>query len=714
MAATARSLLDRLIQHAVGPKRTSPAATSASTIIRHLDSGDLRKAIATLSSSASPFPDNVYASLLHLCSSRRSLVDVRRVESHLVAFSPSSSPSIFLLNRTIVTYARCGSPADARELFDEMPTRDGGTWNAMISAYALSDCPNEAVSLFSRMNSAGIRPKDVTLASVLGCCADLLASFLARQIHCLILKYGYLPNVILDTSVVDVYGKCLEMNDARKMFDLILHPNEISWNVIVRRYLEAGSAGEAMLMFFQMIREGVKPLSFTVSNTLKACSKVLALKEGNQIHAYLLKTGFEGDNVVGCSLMDVYAKCGVVDDARQLFDQLPCKDVVSWTSMISGYVACGRVDEAEKIFEEMPERNVISWNALLAGYIRFFCWDKASDFFCRMWRETGKLDLVSLGLQLNACAGISDLDRGKQIHGFAYRHNWESDKFFRNQLVDMYAKCGNLRNAEISFSIMADQRDTVSWNSLISGYIRYGRSEETLVALSEMQRETIPNEFTFTTILAACANIFMLDVGKQIHAFMVRNGFQLNAIVRGALVDMYSKCRLIEYAIKIFEEESTRDLILWNTIILGCAYNGRGEQSLDLFEEMKKEVAADNVTFIGVLLACVSQGYVDLGRRYFDSMSNEYGIIPRIEHYECMIELLGKYGWMVELEDFIQRLPFEPTIPMWIRIFDCCREHGNIRLGERAAKFINESNPLTPVQFEIIPRAGHHMPCSSG
>ncbi|XP_038977240.1 pentatricopeptide repeat-containing protein At3g26540-like [Phoenix dactylifera] len=218
-----------------------------------------------------------------------------------------------------------------------------------------------------------------------------------------------------------------------------------------------------------------------------------------------------------------------------------------------------------------------------------------------------------------------------------------------------------------------------------------------------MQWETCADEFTFSTILAACANIFMLEHGKEIHGYMIRNGFEMDVIIRGALVDMYSKCRLIEYGIKVFEMESSRDIVLWNSMILGCAYNGRGEYGLELFEAMRKDgIRADNVTLIGILLACISEGYVNLGRRYFDSMTEEYGIIPRVEHYECMIELLGKHGFMVELEDFVEHMPFEPTIPMWTRIFDCCREHGNRKLGERAARCISESNPLNPVQFEVL------------
>ncbi|KAG1331180.1 pentatricopeptide repeat-containing protein [Cocos nucifera] len=703
MAASAASVLNRLIQNATRPRKPFKPTNKSPTasILPHLDSGDLRHAVAALATAASPFPSSVYARLLQLCSSRRALVEARRVESHLVAFSPS--PSTFLLNRAIETLANCGSLSDARELFDEMPQRDGGSWNAIIAACFRADQPEEALSLFSRMNRSGIRPKDVTLASVLGCCADLLTLFLAKQIHGLILKLGFCLNVILGTSLVDVYGKCWVIDDARRMFDSIPNPNAVSWNVIVRRYLELGRGKEAVIMFFRMIKFSIKPLSFTISNALMACSDISSLKEGRQVHGMVVKIGFEGDNVVGNSLMEMYAKCDVLEDARRLFDQSNSKDVVSWTSMVSGYATCGRIDEAEALFEDMPERNVVSWNAMLAGYVRSFHWDKAMDFFNRMRRENEETNYVTLGLVLNACAGLLDPDRGKQIHGFAYRHGFCSNLFFSNALLHMYAKNGCLRSAEIWFLNMACQRDRISWNCLISGYACHGRSEEAMGAFSEMQWETAPNEFTFGTILAACANIFMLEHGKQIHGYMIRNGFEMDVIIRGALVDMYSKCRLIEYGIKVFEMDGSRDIVLWNSMVLGCAYNGRGEYSLELFEAMRKDgIRADNVTFIGVLLACISEGYVNLGRRYFDLMTEEYGVIPRVEHYECMIELLGKHGFMVELEDFIEHMPFEPTIPMWTRIFDCCREHANRKLGERAARCINESNPLNPVQFEVL------------
>ncbi|KAI0507894.1 hypothetical protein KFK09_014022 [Dendrobium nobile] len=705
MVVTASSIRERLIRHALRPRnptKTLPRRPKdpppSSSILHHIAAGDLRASITVLRATPSPFPASVYSRLLHLCASCRALVAARCVESHIISSSFPSPPSTFLLNRAIETYALCGSISDARELFDEMPHRTGGTWNAMISAYASAGCPSDAIALFVRMNVSGIRPKDVTFASVLRSCSSLLALTLARQVHGLILKFGFCVNVILGTSLVDVYGKCQIMDEAHKQFDEIPDPNPVSWNVIVRRYLDFGQGEKALCMFLRMIHVGVIPLNFTVSSALVACSDSSWLSVGCQIHGIVVKNGYETDYIVENSIMELYAKCGCIEDARWIFNCSVSRDVVSWTSMVSGYASCGRLNEAEKLFYEMPERNVVSWNALLAGYVQSFNWEKAFEFFHEMQRETTEIDFITLGLMLNSCAGLLDSEKGKQIHGFAYRHLLFPDIFFSNALLDMYTKCGNLKSADLWFLQIGSRRDKVSWNSLLAGYARHGRSEEAFDIFNEMLKETTPNEFTFSMMLAASANIFMLEHGKQIHACLIRNGFNIDVIIRGALVDMYCKCRLLDYAVRVFEKESSRDVVLWNSAILGFAYNGRGAYSIELFEAMQRDrIRPDNITFIGLLLACISEGSVSLGCKYFYMMSDEYGVIPRVEHYECMIELLGKHGSMVELEELIRRMPFEPTIPMWSRIYDSCSKHVYRRLREVNGKLI--SNPESSPQL---------------
>ncbi|PKA57135.1 Pentatricopeptide repeat-containing protein [Apostasia shenzhenica] len=699
MAVTASSLVQRLIQHAVRPRNPTkarcgrpPDASPHSAILQHLAAGDIRAAIDVLSRSPSRFPPYVYSGLLQLCASRRALVAVRRIESHIISSCDPSTPSTFLLNRTIETYGRCGGIADALELFDEMPRRNGGTWNAVISACSGAGCAADAVFLFARMHCSGIRPNAVTFASVLGSCANLLALMLAKQVHGLILKFGFCVNVILGTSLVDVYGKCWIMDEAQKMFDEISNPNPVSWNVIVRRYLDLNMREEALVMFSKMIRVGVRPMSFTVSSALIACSDVSRLKAGCQIHGVVVKCGYGRDSIIESSLVEMYVKCGFLEYAQCVFNYSVSRDVVSWTSMLSGYVSCGRIYEAEFLFYEMPERNVVSWNSLLSGYVQSNCWDKAFEFFNEMLSEAEEIDVVTLGLMLNACSGLLDIEKGKQIHGFAYRNFCHHMLLFNNALLDMYAKCGNLKSSKVLFILMGCKRDTVSWNSLLTGYARHGRSEEAFNIFSLMLRENTPNEFTFSVMLSASPNIFMLDQGKQMHGYMIRNSIKIDVVIRAALVDVYCKCGLLDYALRVFNECSVRDIVLWNSLILGCAYLGRGDYSIELFQEMQKDgIRADDITFMGILHACIGAGFVSLGRWYFERMVSEYGVMPRLEHYQCMIEQLCKHGFLVELEEFIEQMPFEPTIPMWTKIYEYCTRHRYERLGEVASSRISHS-----------------------
>ncbi|OMO50254.1 hypothetical protein COLO4_38157 [Corchorus olitorius] len=599
MAVSAAAILNRLLQPKNYKPQNKPESLKSAikSIFTLLKSGRLQRAVSILFAFPEPFPFSLYAHLFRICSSKRAIVEARKLESHLVTFYPS--PPVFLLNRAIEAYGNCGCLADARELFDEMPKRDGGSWNAVITAYARNGFQEKALSLFSEMNREGIVPNEISFASVLGSCGVVLELALSRQVHAMVVKSGYCKNVILGSSLVDVYGKCGVIRDARQMFEEIENPNNVSWNVIVRRYLEIGDGKEAVVMFFRMFQEDIRPLNFTFSNALVACSSVSALKEGMQIHGVVVKINFEMDRVVSSSLIDMYVKCGRLDSAHKIFDLLDSKDLISWTAIISGYAMRGRTREARELFNMMPERNVISWNAMLAGYTRSNQWEDALDFVFLMRRMTKDIDQLTVVLILNVCAGLIDVEMGKQVHGFIFRHGFCSNMFVGNALLDMYGKCGVLNTARVWFHHMSQgRRDTVSWNALLTSYAQHRRGEHAITFFSEMQWESRPSKFTFATLLAICANIFALNTGKEIHGFMVRNGYELDIVIVGALVDMYCKCRCIFYALMIFKEAASRDLVLWNTMIFGCCHNGRGREVFELIGLMEREgVKPDHTTF---------------------------------------------------------------------------------------------------------------------
>ncbi|CAN1170844.1 Pentatricopeptide repeat-containing protein At3g26540 [Linum perenne] len=688
------SMLNRLLGNATQKLRFQEPTSSrelTDTILSHLRSDRLQKAVSVLFSSPYPISFPLYADLFQLCASQRAIVEARKVESHLVGFDPN--PPTFLLNRAIEAYGKCGCLPDAVELFEEMPKRDGGSWNAVINACTQCGSPDRALSLFKEMRKLGCSPNEITFAGVLGSCGDCLALDFAMQTHGLIMKCGFPGNVILETSLVDAYGKCNAMREARRMFDEIEFPNDVTWNVILRRYLEIGACREAMGMFFQMLHTYVRPLSYTVSSAIVACSGIRAVREGMQIHGIAVRRMFLDSEVVLSSLIDMYIKCGRLENARRVFNQPGSRDLISWTSMVSGYAMNGETREARELFDKMPERNTFSWNGMLAGYTRSLQWADALDFFILMRSKIDDFDHVTIALLLNVCAGISDVEMGKQVHCFSYRHGLNSNVLVGNALLDMYGKCGNLRNARIWFCQMSELRDDISWNALLTSYARHGMGEQAMTMFGEMQWETKPSIYTFAILLAACANTSALELGKQIHGFMIRNSYNIDVVLTGALVNMYSKCNCVVYAMLLFRKAASRDLFLWNSIILGFSRSGKGKEVIQLFDIMLgEEVRPDHVTMLGILQACIHEGSVELGLRYFHSMSNDYFILPRVEHYECIIELLCQYGSMDQLEDFLDRLPFDPTVSMLTKVVNACRRNKFSRLGEWAVGRLNEFN----------------------
>ncbi|XP_054780145.1 pentatricopeptide repeat-containing protein At3g26540 [Prosopis cineraria] len=649
------------------------------SIFTYLRAGRLRKAVSVLFAFPELFPYSLYAHLFQICSYRRAIVEARKLESHLVTFSPT--PPVFLLNRAIETYGKCCSLNDARELFEEMPQRDGGSWNAMITAYAQGAFPDEALSLFQCMNRLGIYANNITFASILGSCAAASELHLSRQIHGLITKCGFDRNVVLGSSLVDVYAKCRVMCDARKMFNEIENPNAITWNVIVRRYLDNGDGREAIKMFSRMLSAAIKPFNFILSNALVACSSIYALNEGMQIHGIIAKLGFQEDYIVSSSLINMYVKCGELDDGARIFNQLGSKDLVTWTSIVSGYAMSGKTQEARKLFDEMPERNVISWNAMFAGYIRSSEYVEALDFVYLMVVDTKSLDHVTVSLILNLSTGLSDHEMGKQVHGYIYRHGYHTNLMVSNALLDMYGKCGMLNSARVWFSQMSYWRDMVSWNSLLTSYAHHQLGELALTMFLEMQWETKPNKYTVATLLMACANTSAVHHGKQIHGYIIRHVIEMDTIIITALIFMYCRFHSLEHAFEVFKGANFRDVVIWNCIIFGCCHNHRYQEALELFRIMVEEgTQPDHVTIQGILSACIEEGLVEFGTQCFKSMSNEFCILPRLEHFNCMIQLYSRHGYMDELENFLKTLPIEPSIPMLTMALDACKKHGYSRL----------------------------------
>eukprot|EP01018_Ginkgo_biloba_P031628 Gb_29020 [translate_table: standard] len=492
----------------------------------------------------------------------------------------------------------------------------------------------EALHILQLMEQQGIPVDSSTHASFLHGCVSKNALSYGKLVHAHIIQTGLkCQDIFLGNTLVNMYAKCGIMVDARRILDQLPKRNVVSWTIMIAAYARHGQAEEALNLICQMQRACLQPNQFTFASILPVCAHLATLQHGKEIHEQIIRSGFQCDVTVGNALLDMYSKCRSTENARHVFDQMPQRNVVSWNSMISGYAQNANVDEALKLFWKMSERDVVSWTIMIAGY-----------------SQNGRVE--------------------------------EALKLFERM----------------------PERDLVSWNAMIAGYAQNGRFDETLKLFRQMQLAGMkPNSETFTSVLPGCANLASLEQGMEVHDNIIRSGFLSDVLVGSALIDMYAKCGKIKDACKVFDKMRRRDIVSWNAMIKGYAMHGCGKEALQIFEQMQHlGMNPDHVTFVGILHACCHAGLVDDAWQLFDCMSQCYNITPALEHYCCMVDLLGRAGQFHEAQDFINKMPIKPDAAVWGSLLGSCRIHNNMELGEFVAERLFELEPTNAAPYVLL------------
>ncbi|XP_057854000.1 pentatricopeptide repeat-containing protein At2g13600 [Cryptomeria japonica] len=558
---------------------------------------------------------------------------------------------------------------------------------------------------------------------------------LKEAIHILLNTYSPAANNSTNLLLLQSYvaRNALSEVDARKIFDRMTERDTMSWNVIIAAYRKHGLPQEALALFHQMQKTGVAPDQFIFASILPACAKMGALQQGMDIHERIIKSGFLSDVVIGNALIDMYAKCGRIREARKLFDKFPKRDVVSWNAMIAGYAQNGVLVEALRLFNEMPQADVVSWNAIIAGYVQNGFSEKALEMFKQMQLAQVQPDQGTFASILPACARMGALEQGMEIHYTISRSELSRNVLIGNALIDMYAKCGNIQKARELFDKMSQhdvaswnamiagyahngnideasrlfeempERNLVSWNAIIAGYANNGFGEKALHVYKQMQQSGVqPDQCTFCSILPACAKMGALKQGMYIHQHIIESGLLLD-VVGSALIDMYAKCGSMQKARELFDSISLRDVVSWTSMISGYAMHGYGKDALKLFELMKNSrTYPDHVCFVCVLFACSHIGLVDEGCKYFITMSDFYCIVPTMDHYVCMVDLLGRAGHLEEALNFIIKMPIKPDVVVWVCLLGCCRSLQNLPLGEFTATLLSELDAINDSPYVLL------------
>lgn len=306
---------------------------------------------------------------------------------------------------------------------------------------------------------------------------------------------------------------------------------------------------------------------------------------------------------------------------------------------------------------------------------------------------------------LTSCTGPSGLILGRQIHSLIVKSSYESHVYVGSSLLDMYAKAGKILEARNVFECMP-KRDVVSCTAIISGYAQLGFDEEALELFCQLQKEGMPSNYvTYASVLTALSGLAALDHGKQVHNHVLRCEVPSFVVLQNSLIDMYSKCGNLTYARRIFDTMPERSAITWNAMLVGYSKHGMGREVLEIFTLMRvdKKVKLDSVTILAVLTGCSHGGLENKGLDIFYEMANgKIGVDPEIEHYGCVVDLLGRSGRVEEAFKFINKLPFEPTAAIWGSLLGACRVHSNIEIGELVGHRLLEIEPGNAGNYVIL------------
>lgn len=558
------------------------------------------------------------------------------------------------------------------------------------------------ISLLYRVLKRCIKQKDLVLG---------------RRTHALVIQSGYEANTFLANHIICMYALHKLLEEALEVFERVPSPDSFMWASIILAHARHGRPVDAVKLYRKMQESNTKPDNHIFVGVLKACALAVDLASGRKVHADICRSENAPDVFVRNSLMDMYVKCGSLEDARSVFDSLPSKSLVASTAMITAYAKSGRLDEASKIFNTLSSRDVVTWNTMILGYAEHGLGQEALALYARMQLEgITSANRVTFVCVLQACASVGDLHHGTLVHSQLIQRGLESDMVLGTCLVDMYAKCGSLENACQVFHKLP-LKDVVTWNAIISGHAYNGLSREALHLFAAMQQEgrTLPDAVTSLALMQACGNLAALEKGRDIHALATDLGLDAvtETIVASNLIDMYGKCGSMVEAQQVFDALLSKDIAAWNALIGGYARQGESQAVFDMICKMKQQgVHPDSITFLNVLTVCSHVGLLTEAQKHFQSMSTEYRLLPTIQHYTCMVDLMGRAGEVDQAMALVKEMPCQPDGVVWRTLLGACRKWNHLELGvkvfECAMKLDKHDNAAYVLMSNIYAAAGRH------
>ncbi|CAM6129995.1 unnamed protein product [Calypogeia fissa] len=498
---------------------------------------------------------DTYVEVLQTCLKQKDLFAAKQVHDCII--QSGMDKKRYVARTLLNVYIKCGALVEARRVFDQLGKKSVVEWTNLITGYAKSAHAESALELFNQMRQEAVEPNEITYLSILKACAGPLALKWGKEIHECIRHAGFESDVRVGTALLKMYANCGCIMEARQVFENLANRDVITWTEMIGGLARHGCGQEAYRLFCQMRREGVEPNAFTYASILNASASAAALEWVKEVHGHARKAGLESDMRVGTALVHIYVESGTIDDAREVFDRMERRDVVTWTTMIGGLAQHG-------------------------------CGHEAYRLFCQMRREGVEPDAFTYTSILNAFASAGALEWVKEVHCHASKAGLESDLRVGNALVHMYAKSGSLDDARQVFVRMT-KRDLVTWTKMIGGLAEHGCGHEALDLFRKMNEDGVkPDGTSFVAVLSACCHAGLLDDGRRLFSAMTQEyGIEPTVVHYTCMVDLLGRAGHLEEAMLFISDMPVEtDGVTWSALLGAC----RTHSNVELGELAAKEL----------------------------------------------------------------------------------------------------------------------------
>ncbi|WOL17634.1 pentatricopeptide repeat-containing protein [Canna indica] len=590
-------------------------------------------------------------------------------------------------NALVSMYAKCDSVVDdAHKVFSLISSKDVVSWNSLIAGCSQCGLFAEAFKLFSQMVSTDLLPNETTIVSILPICAFMEDGWHSgKEFHCYILRHGLDMDLSVWNALLMHYSKVGHMERAECIFSRLDMPDLVTWNSMIAGYATNGWISKALDLFQLLLFSGIKPDSVTLVSVLPLCAQHHDLNGGKKIHGYVFRHNLLcQETSLENTIVDLYGKCGKLEDALQTFKSIKKKDIVSWNTMLSAYVDNERVEKFVNLLNQMNHQGI-------------------------------QPDCITILTVLRATI-LYGIRKVREAHAYSFRCGFVSHTNVGNAILDAYAKCGSTEDAQRTFSNLTGknvitgntmisgylkngcldsakmvfrqmfEKDNTTWNLMVKVYAHSDRRDLAFVLFHHLQSEGMrPDSLSIMSILPACACLASPHLVRQCHGYVIRN-YLYDTHLEGALLDSYAKCGSIIDAYKLFQTSPSRDLVTFTAMVGGYAMHGLADEAIRVFSDMlEANVKPDHVIMTALLSACGHAGLTDEGWRLFKSMIQLHDIRPTMEHYACMVDLLARRGRLREAYEFILNLPCEANANVWGTLLGACKIHKEVEIGRLVA-----------------------------